>query len=399
MARTESVLSIFLASPSDVADERNRLADAIFEWNKTWARNLGVRLEVIRWEEDAYPGLGIDAQDVINEQLPQDYDLFVGIMWARFGTPTARSGSGTAEEFDRALQLTRSGPKKPDIFFYFKDAPIAPSKIDTAQLVSVQNFKLRLQTEGVLHWEFADIDQFEKLVTLHITRHVQSWRQIQQRLPAIVLGPSDSQFQAQTKNKTQDEDTSDEDDGLLDLIERFEERIAEVTSIVSRLSDAQSELSTKTIQGTAELQALQASPEGATAKQARRLIAKVADEMIQFTSRTEAEIPLFRTAMNSSMSALTKAATLSVAFDIEQTSAARAAALTLLTALPEARESMTGFKASTVALPRITKELNQAKRKQESAIDSLIAEFQNAETLITEAISVMDTLLGDTGAQ
>lgn len=141
------------------------------------------------------------------------------------------------------------------------------------------------------------------------------------------------------------------------------------------------------------MQALTASPEIATAKQARRLIAKVAEEMLQFTARTEAEIPLFRAAINSSMAALTKAATLSSAFDGEQTRTAREAALTLLSSLPEARESMVGFKASTAALPRITKELNQAKRKQISALDSLVAEFESAERLITEAISVMDTLL------
>nr|WP_315201776.1 hypothetical protein [uncultured Albidiferax sp.] len=394
MARTESVLSIFLASPGDVTDERNRLADAISEWNKTWARNLGVRLEVIRWEDDAYPGSGVDAQDVINQQLPQDYDLFIGIMWTRFGTPTARAGSGTAEEFDRALQMNRSGPGKPNIFFYFKDSAVPPSKIDTDQLVKLQNFKQRLKTEGILHWEFADIDQFEKLVTLHFTRHVQSWRHAQQRVPTIFTGPLDPPKMGHSSTTQQDEVISDEDDGLLDLIEIFEERIAEVTNIVTRLNDAQNELSNKTIQSTAELHALHSTPEGATAKQVRRLIAKVADEMIQFTARTEAEIPLFRTAINSSMAALIKAATLSAAFDSEHTQTARTAALPLLTSLPAARESMIGFRVATVALPRITKELNQAKRKQVSAVDSLIVEFESAESLVTEAISVMDALIG-----
>ena len=56
----------------------------------------------MRWETHAYPNFGIDAQDVINEQIPDDYDLFVGIMWCRYGTPTGRAGSGTVEEFERA---------------------------------------------------------------------------------------------------------------------------------------------------------------------------------------------------------------------------------------------------------------------------------------------------------
>ena len=392
MARTESVLSIFLASPGDVADERSRLADTIFEWNKTWARNLGVRLEVIRWEDDAYPGVGMDAQDVINQQLPQHYDLFVGIMWSRFGTPTARAGSGTAEEFDRALEMNRSGSGNPNIFFYFKDTPIPPSKIDTDQLMKLQSFKQRLKTEGVLHWEFADIDQFEKLVILHITKHVQWWRNNQPIAAAVITGSSDS-VKIDQSIKTALGVVTYDDDGLLDLIETFEERIADAINIMTRLSDAQNELTSKTSRGSAELLALQTAPEVATAKQIRRLIAKVADEMIQFTARTEAEIPLFRAAMNSSMAALTKAVTLSDEFDSEQTQNARTAALTLLGSIPAARESMICFKCSTVALPRITKELNQAKRRQVSAVDSLIVEFENAERLVTEAISVMDTLL------
>ena len=94
MSRTESVLAIFLASPSDVMDERNLFQEIVAEWNQTWARNLGLRLELLRWEQDAYPGAGTDSQDVINHQIPEDYDLFIGLMWSRFGTPTARAGSG-----------------------------------------------------------------------------------------------------------------------------------------------------------------------------------------------------------------------------------------------------------------------------------------------------------------
>lgn len=237
MARTESILSIFLASPGDVADERNRLVDAISEWNKTWARNLGVRLEVIRWEDDAYPGVGVDAQDVINQQLPVDYDLFIGIMWSRFGTPTARAGSGTVEEFERSLRMRHSGVNNPSIFFYFKDAPISPSKIDTDQITKIRNFKQRLQAEGLLYWDFLDSDQFEKFVTLHITRYVQSWRHSQQRI-TDVKDFSEASGIVDPSAVMQSDFSSDDDEGLLDLIEMFEERIGEVTNIVTRLSFA-----------------------------------------------------------------------------------------------------------------------------------------------------------------
>src|ERR1700756_3440394 len=99
MPRDERVLVVFLASPSDLEPERSRLEEVIRELNVTWTRTLGVRLELVSWETHGYPGVGADPQDVLNRQLPNDYDIFIGLMWTKFGTPTGRAGSGTEEEF------------------------------------------------------------------------------------------------------------------------------------------------------------------------------------------------------------------------------------------------------------------------------------------------------------
>jgi hypothetical protein len=397
MARSESVLTIFLASPADVVDERNRLEEAVTDWNRTWARNLGVRLELLRWEHDAYPGIGEDAQDVINQQLPQDYDLFIGVMWSRFGTKTKRAGSGTVEEFERALVRFRASPENVSILFYLKDTPIPPSKLEASQLQKMHDFKKTLTNEGLLYWEFADIDQFEKLVSMHITKHVQNWRQKQKPI---------SQEQKITDLSVQIESTSlvtttapnlnagdEDDDGYLDLLVLFMERTTEVSEIASRLIAAQSDLTTRTSQGTSDLQNLAATPGGADPKHAMRLIGKVADEMITFTNRINAEIPLFRAAMSGSVNALTRAATMSADFDSKQTREARVVAADLKTAMAGAGMSMIEFKSSTLGMPRMTKELNTAKRKQAAALDALISEFANGELLLAEGIAVLDTLL------
>ena len=393
MARTESVLSIFLASPSDVAEERNRLEEALMDWNRTWARNLGVRLELLRWEYDAYPSIGEDAQDVINGQIPQNYDLFVGLMWSIFGTPTGRAGSGTVEEFERALARAKASLEEVSILFYFKDAPMAPSKVDPTQLKNLQNFKTSLEHEGVLYWEFSEVEQFEKLVLMHITKHVQNWRQRHQSPPKI----SQTQFvvtEPEVDLATPESAcVAQEEDGYLDLLEVFEDRSVEVSEVVNRLADAQAELSKRLVKGTEDLQALQRPPNAATQTQIKRLIAKVAEEMDRFTNRVNAEMPLLRSAMNGSINALTRAAMLSVDFDPEQTHAAKTAATSLLSALRGAKQSMSEFKSTTNALPRITKDLNTAKRRQSTAMDSLIAEFESGEQLLVEALTVLDTLL------
>jgi hypothetical protein len=401
MARTETVFSVFLASPNDVAGERDRIEDAISDWNRNWGKNLNLRLEVIRWEQDAYPGMAKDAQDVINQQIPDAYDLFVGIMWSRFGTPTGRAGSGTAEEFERAIAKRKEYPDDLEIFFYFKDMPIPPSKVEPMQLQKVQEFKNSLGPRGVLWWGFADTDQFEKLFAMHITKYVQNWKQKQHkpqpdesstRLAASLSDQNISSPQLHDKEQNND-------DGFLDFLEVFEERIGEVNAIALRLTEAQNELAVRTAQGASDLQKLAATPQGTAPAQARRLIARVADEMFQFTNRVNAEVPLFRSAIDSSLNALTSAATLSADFDNEQSHSVAPAIAGLLAALVGARQSMVEFRESTLALPRITKELNVAKRKQAAALESLITEFENAEHLLAEALTVIEPLLGNSQQQ
>lgn len=403
MPRTEDVLTIFLASPSDVSDERARFSEVIADWNRAWSRELGLRLELVRWEDDAYPSIGTDAQEVINRQLPTDYDLFVGVMWSRFGTPTGRAGSGTKEEFDRALTRYRETPGALDILFYFKDAPISPSKLDLHQLAKVLEFKTSLQHTGLLSWDFADLDQFKNLVELHLTRHVQAWRKRRDEGAAVmapnVLPSTGSTGESSTPKPepedvqdVQDVESDEEDVGYIDLLEVFTERSAEMAEIALRLGAAQNELTEHTSKGTQELNDLKVAGKELPPAVVRRSIARVADEMLRFTTRVEAEIPLFRAAADRSMAALVKVATLAAELASGQVAETKAAASTLLATLAEARGSIGEFKNTTAALPRMTKELNVAKRKQVAALERLVGEFENAERLVIEAIAVIDAL-------
>lgn len=325
-------------------------------------------------------------RDVINRQVPGDYDLFVGIMWSRFGTPTDRAGSGTKEEFDRALARYRENPKSLDILFYFKDAPLAPSKLDPAQLAKVQEFKASLKETGLLSWDFADVEQFEKLMGLHLTRHVQAWR-LRQKNGQVV------QTITSAPPATTHTDSEEPDDaGYFDLLEEFTERSAEMAEIALRLASAQTELTEHTQNGVRELEEIKTSGKELSLSIFRRSIARVADEMLRYTNRVEVEIPLFRAAADGSMSALVKVATLAAELDPSQIDGTKDAASTLLITLTDARGSTNQFRASTASLPRMTKELNVAKRKQVAALDHLIAEFENTERLLVEAIVVIEAL-------
>ena len=192
MARKDSVFSVLLACPSDVQGEAGLVRAAVDEVNRGVGALQGVRLEVVDWQTHASPGIGSDVQDVINRQLP-DCDVFLGVMWARFGTPTPRAGSGTEEEFDRALTRYQSKPSGVKILFYFKEKPLAPNAIEPAQLQKVIAFRERLQKEGVLYGTFESDVEFERRLRQDLGQQLKgSRRQAESQVSRLTTAPGES---------------------------------------------------------------------------------------------------------------------------------------------------------------------------------------------------------------
>src|SRR5882672_3085090 len=226
MTRQETIIVAFVASPSDLDAERAKLEEVVRELNLTWSKRLGLRFELVRWETSAYPSVGENAQSVINKQIGARYDIFIGIMWARFGTPTGRAGSGTEEEFD-AAKLRYDQTRDVEIMFYFKDTPLPPSKIDPDQLAKVNGFRASLGEQRVLYWSFQSLEQFEGLVRMHLARQMQSFEDKQTgQIPHADAAP---QRAAQSE-------VAEEEVGLIDLMEVFDEQLQVANVIAERIA-------------------------------------------------------------------------------------------------------------------------------------------------------------------
>ncbi len=167
------LIKIFLASPGDVAEERNAVEQVIETINRNLGSEKRVRLETVRWEKDTYPLLGSDAQNVVNRQIAgagmSDCDLFIGIMWNRFGRPTPRAGSGTEEEFNTALESFKN-TGRPEIMFYFNQAP---ANINTVEAIEqkrkVIEFRNKLQDEGLIA-HYSGLQEFKDLLRNHLEK-------------------------------------------------------------------------------------------------------------------------------------------------------------------------------------------------------------------------------------
>jgi hypothetical protein len=390
MPRQEIVLTVFVASPSDVDEERNRLEEVIRDLNIAWSRELGIRLELVRWETHAFPGFGEDAQDVVNSQIPDDYDLFIGLIWYRFGTPTGRAGSGTIEEFQRAKKRFDVDPSALQLMIYFKDAPVPlpPSKLDHTQITKVAEFRSCLGEEGALYWPFLSLEDFEKLVRLHLTRHVQAWR-----TKHIVGSTPKNTLELSTRAElVTDLEMNDQENelGLLDLMEKFEDEFATLEEISERIAAAIVEIGEKFQARTAEIGQFGSTADSSNRKAVKRLISKAAADMDQFVYRIEAELPLFNRHLNAGMNALIMAAAMGIEYKIEGEDLEQVR--DNLHAVRDFRESLMSvegkiyeFQQGVISVPRMTTTLNRAKRSVVKVLQQLIDEFHSTQAMAKEA--------------
>jgi len=165
---------VFVSSPADCGPEREAAVRVLDEMNRTVGEREGLFFQVVGWE-DVPPGLGPNPQSVIDECLG-DYNVLVGLMWLRFGTPIPGGAqSGTEHEVQQAIERwVRVG--EPRVMFYFKmDSPKDLSAIDPQQLQKVQDFRSRLQVAALVQ-TFNGTPEFESKLRIHLNKLVSHLR-------------------------------------------------------------------------------------------------------------------------------------------------------------------------------------------------------------------------------
>lgn len=165
MTKKINQIRVFISSPSDVNTERQEAQEIIDELNTTLGESNGFVLYPLTWEKNTYPSVGTYSQEVINKQIV-DYDIFVGIMSNRFGSPTPKANSGTEEEFNYAYEKRENV----QIMFFFKNAQIMSNDVDIEQLQKVRKFKEEIANKGVYYREFTN--DFKKVFREDLTKYI-----------------------------------------------------------------------------------------------------------------------------------------------------------------------------------------------------------------------------------
>ncbi len=140
-------LRLFLASPGGVEDEREAARRVVTELNQALRRH-GWQFEVLGWE-DRGPASG-RAQEDINADVER-CDIFLGVAWDRWGTPTGQHSSGFAEEWHLARDRWEA-TGKPELWLCFKEVDDARRSSPDEQLAKVLEFRNKVQREEIVFY-------------------------------------------------------------------------------------------------------------------------------------------------------------------------------------------------------------------------------------------------------
>jgi hypothetical protein len=402
MVRNVAEISVFVASPNDVSEEREALEDIIRELNVSWLHNMALRLELVRWETHAYPSIGQDPQAVINEQIGNDYDIFIGILWKKFGTPTGRSASGTEEEFKRAYARHKRDPRQIRIMFYFRStSPPNLDQIDLDQLAQVNRFRDDLGETGSLHWKYRDKEDFTRLVRIHLSRHIKDWGKTWGTTTPHLGQDSQTQHIPESVERIpagQESTEAVEEEGFLDLLDVGNESFENLKALTERMVQAIQMLLENTKQRTEEIQQTTAGGEKPDIKVAKRIINTAADNLDQFSMVMEAEVPAFRELFSRGIEAHSRAASLLPDFASEQEDGTRNLADAILglgalhSTMQESLIATDGLRNSIAGLPRMTTRHNHSKRRVLSILDRYISETTAAINLVDETRKTYESI-------
>lgn len=376
MPKIETVLQVFVASPSDVKEEREILESVISELNRTWIQNLGLRLELNRWETHVYPSFGSDPQDVVNSQIADDCDIFIGILWGRIGTPTPRSISGTIEEFERAYSRFKKDSQCVDLMVYFKDAPISPSKIDSEQLSKVQEFRKSISDKSI-YCAFESAAIFESTVRAHLSLAVQRWKEKLLARQFPLTEPSTIQNKIlEPEMEAVIEDESDY--GLLDYYDIITRESEAMLAPLQAIAEATIDIGTQVQRRVDVVTSLGTISTQNDYVRFKQVIQLVADDMNRYSSILEAQLPQFSKSRDDAFNALGQTIAIGKEFSFGQNEEAilENQLHELEVGIAPVKEQIASFRDVLEALPKLDSRFNRSRRNVVASLDSVIRELQ-----------------------
>lgn len=160
---------VFVASPSDVQEERQEAKHAIDHWNDLYSQEKGVMLQPVLWETQVSPQMGGGPQAIIDRDALTDCDVLIGIFWMRLGTPTPTAQSGIVEEIEKVKSEGK------EVLLFFKSAKERLPDFDQIQYDRLMAKKKEYQQAGII-CDYKSLDEFKVKVRDALYRAIERLR-------------------------------------------------------------------------------------------------------------------------------------------------------------------------------------------------------------------------------
>ena len=373
---------ILVASPSDVRDERESMEEVINELNRTYGERNNLVIELIKWETHSAPAASeTDVQDKIDKDLGSDYDLFIGILWKTFGSPTIKYKSGTEQEFRNAYIKFKEKSNSSQILFYFKtSAPTSLTDIDPSQLELINKFKSEMGEKGIYYWTYNTNEELQKFLRIHIPKRLDELRKHNTKHGSTI---------ELTKEIEQGSITLEKDElGILDYQDIVEESFSDSNQALLRITESIEWVGKEIRKKTDEMIYLSSNKKEISKKTKRDIFTRTAEIMNDFATRLVPDIPIFINGFEKGADAFLNLITLSRTDFGDKQKDSTQEALTSLRGLISGIEGgirgMEYLLNSVSSLPRMEKNLNRARRNVEIKLKEFIEKLEVSYSIAKE---------------
>jgi hypothetical protein len=287
-------INLFISCPGDIKDELNSIEVIVKEFNKIFGKISNFLIQIVHWNEDTYTDIGEDGQEIINNQI--DYDILIGILWMKLGTPTKRDKSGTVEEINRAIK----NPKKQQLIYFNTATPSNLNAINTSELDDVVEFKKEL-SQKLLYKEYGSIEKFETLFRLNLSslmkdKFIDEQENIEISTE-IVLPKKDVKYQNIVSLIDEIENSAKgnfEDIDIFEINENGFECFDNITINLTTLTDYLEKLTINLNKGTEEInQANNIKDTRLKLSRAKKVVNRLSNELDEFNIEINSELPNF----------------------------------------------------------------------------------------------------------
>jgi len=396
MPQRITMLGVFASCPSDLSAELNVLGQVIEELNPKLRDAYSVELRLITSGNFVVPGIGTDPQSIINSQMFDRYDIYLGLLGPRFGAQTPRAGSGTEEEFQRARDKWLKSPESVRILFYFKGtSDLAVQDLDLQQLAKVQEFKRSIKQQ-IFYADFRTTDDFLPLVRDHLWRlvsdqwHGEKWKTTATPAmselgaasgakTAIDGAPISAGFELAKASGPMAElarETDEDDAGMevLDAIVEAQDSVQAGLAALDRIATITNEQNEKFVEHGRIIAVINANGHS-NPKELKSAVDAAADDIASYARALRREVPAFTSAFISGFNSFDSAmkAWIESQPSTQQVLEVQQMLERVIPILRSSRDPVVGFRDTLAKIPNLTSRLKKANRATRFQLDELIA--------------------------